>query len=92
MNDEQRQAVYYLAVAKLEQANARIGLKGGGARYKLQDNGDGTFNILVFYRYEENEDGTWRFKHLHSVLCELDVVSAYYCACGIEDVTTIDYL
>lgn len=85
-------AVRYLAEDKLAQANARIRHNGGTARYKLQDNGDGTFDVLFFDRYRENDDGLLRFRHLHSVLSMIDVVSAYYCACGIEDATTIDYL
>lgn len=85
------QAVRYLAEDKLAQANARIRHKGGNIRYELGDNADGTFTIQAGRMYKD-ADGVSRFKYLYSVLCNLDVYSAYYCACGIEDATTINYL
>lgn len=91
MSDEQQQAVYYLAEDKLAQANIRIRHNGGNIRYELYDNGDGTFTVRAGRMYAD-EEGFSRFKYLYSVLCDVDAYSAYYCACGIEDATTINYL
>lgn len=85
------QAVLYLAEDKLAQANARIRRKGGNIRYELCDNDDGTFTIQVGRMYKD-VDGLTRFKTLYCVFCEIDVYSVYYCACGIEDALTINYL
>lgn len=87
----QFQAVRYLAEEKLAQANERIRHRGGNIRYELCENDDGTFDVSAGRMYKDR-NGYSRFKYLHSVLCRLDVYSAYYCACGIEDATTINYL
>lgn len=86
----QFQAVRYLAEERLAQANERIRLKGGDIRYVLYENLDGTFSINVGRDYK-GADGYVNYKYLYSVLSDIDVYSAYYCACGIKDATTIDY-
>lgn len=91
MISEKQEAVYYLAVDKLAQANVRIRHNGGNIRYELRDNCDGTFDVRAGRMYKD-ADGFSRFKTLYCVLCNIDVYSAYYCACGIEDATTINYL
>lgn len=91
MTHEEFEAVYHFAKDKLDQANARIQRKGGYICYDVWDNGNGTFDIRVRRRYIGNDD-LIHHKYMYSVLVNVNIYSVYYCACGIEDATTINYL
>ena len=91
MTHEENEAVYNLAKDRLEQANNRIIHKGGNISYDLWDNGNGKFSIRARRAFMGN-DGLRHFRYLYSVLVDVDLYSAYFCACGIEDATSINYL
>lgn len=89
MTHEEYEAVYYLAKERLVRANARIRYNGGNITYQLYDEGKGKFEVRAVRSYKD-VDGI-HFRYLYSVLCHVDIYSAYYCACGIEDAALIHY-